>query len=99
MHPHGETVCAPVNNTEHEWHHEGKLHKSDLSPLTEEQLEGVEVEYQHAFMRNHRRHHRRHPNCRRVVILEPANNDSFLIVQNGSLHHEVGNWGSKYGEI
>ena len=29
------------------------------------------------------------PNCDQVVILEPANNDSFLILQNGSLYHEV----------
>ena len=29
------------------------------------------------------------PNCDQIVLLEPANNDSFLILQNGSLYHEV----------
>ena len=39
-------------------------------------------------MDNHAKYKHRIPNCEQVIIMNRSNNDTFLVLQNGSLHHQ-----------
>ena len=108
MFVHGGTFCSPVNKTPDSWTHVNRLYTHQLRLIPHETMKHISVEYQHSFMDNYRKYKNRVPNCDQVVILDKSNNDTFYILQNGSLHHKeygltnnfcVDNTLDKFGQV
>ena len=88
MFVHGGRFCVPVNETSDSWTPTNRFYTPELELIPHEAIQHISVEYSHSFMNNYRNHKNRIPNCKQVVILEKSNNDTFYLLQNGSLHHE-----------
>ena len=85
---HRDTFCSPVSEESHSWTADNKLHDQDLKLIPKETMKNIKVEYKHHFMDNHAKYKHRIPNCEQVIIMDKSNNDTFLVLQNGSLHHQ-----------
>ena len=87
MFVHGGTFCTPVPESGYSWTAH-RFYTPDLQLIPQERMNHITVQYQHYFMDNYRKYKNRLPNCDEVVILDKSYNDTFYLLQNGSLYHE-----------
>ena len=70
------SYCTPLQSSNQSW------------TILHNHQDHTKVEYTHSFINNYRKFKKRIPDCEEVVILDKSYNDTFFLLQNGSLHHQ-----------
>jgi len=81
------SLCAPGFGEEYSWLGKNKFHDQNLKLIPGDTVDNIKIQYSQAFMDNHVKYKDRVPHCNKVLLLSKHTNDTFHLLNNGSLHH------------